>query len=175
MRNIAIIQTSLHRKRFVQPAIARAVNLLHFDLHRNAVFHRLHVADHPDNLTAGVKGIQGVQRRVQRFAVEGAEAFIKKQESIRVLWLTGSDSARASAGADEETFAAGEGAGVAHGVGLPYRQPPAPAPRWPCAVADSAMQAVELLVCQPDQIIQRQPRANLRNRSPVLEPISELR
>ena len=89
MRDIAIIQTSLHRKRFVQPAIARAVNLLHFDLHRNAVFHRLHVADHPDNLTAGVKGIRGVQRRVQRFAVEGAEAFIKKQESIRVLWLTG--------------------------------------------------------------------------------------
>ncbi len=77
--DIAIIQTSLHRKRFVQPAIAQAVNLLHFDLHRNAVFHRLHVADHPDNLTAGVKGIQGVQGRVQRFAVEGAEAFIKKQ------------------------------------------------------------------------------------------------
>ncbi len=56
--DIAIIQTSLHRKRFVQPAIAQAVNLLHFDLHRNAVFHRLHVADHPDNLTAGVKGIR---------------------------------------------------------------------------------------------------------------------
>ena len=68
--DIAIIQTSLHRKRFVQPAISQAVNLLHFDLHRNAVFHRLHVADHPDNLTAGVKGIQGVQRRVRRQLIE---------------------------------------------------------------------------------------------------------
>lgn len=50
---------------------------------------------------------------VQRFAVEGAEAFIKKQESIRLM-AHQSDSARASA-ADEETFAAGR-VRVSHGV-----------------------------------------------------------
>ena len=70
---------SIHRKLPVQPAIPQPVDLLHLDLHRNTLFHRLNVADHADGFPGGVQRVERVQRGVQRFAVERAESLIQEQ------------------------------------------------------------------------------------------------
>lgn len=80
-----IIPHLLHRKLPVQPAISQPVDLLHFDLHRNTLFHCLYVADHANVFPGGVQRVERIQRGVQRFAVERAESFIQNSESMRVL------------------------------------------------------------------------------------------
>ena len=68
-----------HRKHLIQPAIPQPVNLLHLDLHRNALFHRLNVADHADGFAGGVQRVERIQRGIQRFAVQRAESFVEEQ------------------------------------------------------------------------------------------------
>lgn len=73
------IPHSFHRKYLIQLAIPQPVNLLHFDLHRNTLFHRLYVADHADGFPGGVQRVERIQRRIQRLTVERAEPFIQEQ------------------------------------------------------------------------------------------------
>ena len=76
---------------FIETAIAQPVDFFNFNLHRNALFHRLNVADDADNLAAGVERVQRIQRGIQGFAVQSAEALIEKQ---RVYPESASASAR---------------------------------------------------------------------------------
>lgn len=88
----------LHGKRFVQFAITKPIDFFfHFYLHGDTFFHGFHVANHTDGLPAGIQRVERIQRGVQRFAIKRAEAFVQNKESMRVLWLTKSDNASASA------------------------------------------------------------------------------
>mgnify|MGYP006973666730 CR=1 FL=1 len=56
----------LHRKHFVEFAVAQTVDFFHLDLHRNAFFHCFDVADHANGFTGSVERIKRVQGGIQR-------------------------------------------------------------------------------------------------------------
>ena len=116
------------------------------------------MADHADDFAAGVERIQRVQRGIERFAVERTEAFIEEQRVDARFMADQVGERQRQREADEEAFATGERAGIAHRVRLPgvnhlqFQR-----------VADftlqqiATMQATKLFVGEPHQIIQRQP------------------
>ena len=122
---------------------------MHLELHRDALLQRLDVADYADHLAAGVEGIQSVQRHLQGFAIEGAEAFVEKQRVDAGLVADQVRQRQRQGQADQEALAARQGLAVTGHVALPgidhlQLQFATAAPGQLIA----AMQALQLLVGQ---------------------------
>ena len=142
---------------FIETAIAQPVDFFNFNLHRNALFHRLNVADDADNLAAGVERVQRIQRGIQGFAVQRAEALIEKQRVYPRFVTHQVGQRQRQREANEEALATGKGSRVAHRVRLPgidHFQLQGVAGFALQQIA--AVQAVKLVVGQPYQVIQRQ-------------------
>ena len=120
------------------------------------------MADHADGFPGGVQRIKRIQRGIQRFAVERAKPFIQEQR-IDPCFVTHQIGKRQrQRQTDQEALAAGEGAGIAHRIRLPgidHFQLQRVAGLTLQQVAP--VQAVKLLVGEPDQIVQRQPLRKL--------------
>ena len=115
------------------------------------------MAYHADGFPGGIQRVERIQRGVQRLAVERAETFIQEQRIDSRFVAHQVRKCQRQRQTDEEAFAARKRAGIAYGIGLPginHLQ-------LQC-VADftlqkiAPVQAVKLLVSEPDQIIQRQ-------------------
>lgn len=103
----------------LQPADAEPVDLFHFDLHRNALFHRLDVADHANGFTGSIQAVQCVQRGIEGFGVQRAEAFVEEQRVDAGFVADQIGQRQRQRQADQEALAAGQGTGIAQRVGLP--------------------------------------------------------
>jgi hypothetical protein len=154
--------TFIHGKFFIQPAVPQPVNLLHFDLHRNTLFHRLNVADHADGFPGGVQRVERIQRGIQRFTVERAEPFIQEQGIDPRFMAHQIGKRQRQRQADQEALAARERAGIAYRIRLPGIDHFQLQRVAGLALQQiTPVQTVKLLVSKPDEIIQRQPLSEL--------------
>lgn len=99
------------------------------------------MANHTDGFATGVQGIQRIKGGIQRFAIQRAKTFIKEQRVNTCFMADQIRKRQRQRQTNEETFAAGKGTGIAYRICLRYLQPRLPAPRWLCAVTDSARAA----------------------------------
>ncbi len=120
------------------------------------------MADDADGFAAGVQRVKGIQRRIKRLGVQRAEALIQKQRIDAGFMAHQIRERQRQRETHQEAFAAGKRAGVAHRVRLPgvddfqfqiltqlaFKQV-------------AAMQARQLVIGEPYQIIQRQPLCEL--------------
>ena len=114
------------------------------------------MAYHADHLAAGIQGVERIQRSIERFAIERAEPFIKKQRIDARFVAHQIGQRQRQRQADKEAFTAGEGSGIAYRIRLPginHFQLQCFAGLALKLVAP--VQAIELMVRQPDQVIQR--------------------
>ncbi len=126
------------------------------------------MADHADGLAAGIKRVEGVEGGIEGFAIQRAEPLVKEQRVDTCFMTHQIRERQCQRQADKEALSTGKRARIAYRVCLPgidHLQLQRLAGFTLQQVA--AVQAGELVIRQPDQVIQRQPLGKLTELIPL--------